>query len=192
MAKRIAARPVSYGGIQFRSTLEARWAVFFDLAGIAWRYEPKWFDLPNGKYLPDFWLPAVTAWVEVKPSYSENAMIKLVELFATAKSGAALLLTSDDLRIPDGKRDDDDCIADGPRLYTGWFRKGRPEIERSWLFASCPSCGSVRLEDHGLVSSCRMCGLNLEDEEEISPSFDSPLLRGAFQKAQRYHFGGAR
>jgi hypothetical protein len=37
--------------------LEARWAVFFDVAGIAWQYEPEGFDLTNvkvpRKYEPD-------------------------------------------------------------------------------------------------------------------------------------------
>jgi hypothetical protein len=46
-----------YRGYRFRSRLEARWAVFFDVAGIAWRYEPEGFDLTDIKvprvYEPD-------------------------------------------------------------------------------------------------------------------------------------------
>jgi hypothetical protein len=46
-----------YRGYRFRSRLEARWAVFFDGAGIAWQYEPEGFDLSNvkvtRKYEPD-------------------------------------------------------------------------------------------------------------------------------------------
>lgn len=38
-----------YRGYRFRSRLEARWAVFFDVAGIAWQYEPEGFDLTNVK-----------------------------------------------------------------------------------------------------------------------------------------------
>ncbi len=44
----------SYGGRYFRSRLEARWAVFFDAAGVAWEYEPEGFELPSGLCLPDF------------------------------------------------------------------------------------------------------------------------------------------
>jgi hypothetical protein len=34
-------------GYRFRSRLEARWAVFFDVAGIPWQYEPEGFDLSS-------------------------------------------------------------------------------------------------------------------------------------------------
>jgi hypothetical protein len=38
-----------YRGYRFRSRSEARWAVFFDVAGIAWQYEPEGFDLTSVK-----------------------------------------------------------------------------------------------------------------------------------------------
>lgn len=53
----IQAIQTRYKGHRFRSRLEARWAVFFDAAGIKWIYEQEGF-LINGKpYLPDFYLP---------------------------------------------------------------------------------------------------------------------------------------
>src|SRR6187402_3278288 len=46
-----------YKGCQFRSRLEARWAVFFDALNIIWEYEKEGFRLSDGTlYLPDFWL----------------------------------------------------------------------------------------------------------------------------------------
>jgi hypothetical protein len=36
-----------YRGYRFRSRLEARWAVFFDVAGIPWQYEVEGFDLSS-------------------------------------------------------------------------------------------------------------------------------------------------
>ena len=57
-----------YAGVRFRSRLEARWAVFFDTAGIRWHYEPEGFALGGLRYLPDFWLPLNGYWVEVKPA----------------------------------------------------------------------------------------------------------------------------
>jgi len=54
-------------GHRFRSRLEARWAVAFTEARITWHYEPEGFDLGGaGFYLPDFWLPQVSMWAEVK------------------------------------------------------------------------------------------------------------------------------
>lgn len=66
--RNIRAIPTRYQGYSFRSRLEARWAVFFDHLGIKFDYEPEGFDLGNGlRYLPDFWLPDWSMWVEVKP-----------------------------------------------------------------------------------------------------------------------------
>lgn len=60
----INAIETRYGGVVFRSRLEAKWAAMFDLVGWRWTYEPRDF---NG-WIPDF---AVHAWrdiyVEVKP-----------------------------------------------------------------------------------------------------------------------------
>jgi len=35
-----SAIPTDYGGLRFRSRLEAKWAVFFDLCGWSWDYVP--------------------------------------------------------------------------------------------------------------------------------------------------------
>lgn len=56
-----------YNGYRFRSRLEARWAVFMDALGIKYEYEPEGFELQSGWYLPDFWLPQLHAWLEIKP-----------------------------------------------------------------------------------------------------------------------------
>lgn len=57
-----------YNGFHFRSRLEARWAVFFDHLGIKYLYEPQGFVLGEEKicYLPDFYLPELKTWIEVK------------------------------------------------------------------------------------------------------------------------------
>lgn len=64
-------RPIEtrYHGYRFRSRLEARWAVFFDTLGVRWEYEVEGFELPSGRYLPDFWLPREHLWVEIKPDW---------------------------------------------------------------------------------------------------------------------------
>lgn len=68
-----------YKGYRFRSRLEARWAVFFDTLGIEWEYEKEGYDLGEaGWYLPDFWLPELITWLEVKgdPGEWEEALRK--------------------------------------------------------------------------------------------------------------------
>lgn len=59
----------SYNGYLFRSRLEARWAVFFDGVGVRYEYEPEGFELQSGEwYLPDFYLPDLCAYIEIKPA----------------------------------------------------------------------------------------------------------------------------
>ena len=63
----IKAIETVYKGYRFRSRLEARWAVFFDSAGIKWQYEHEGFQLSSGeRYLPDFYLPELDVFAEVK------------------------------------------------------------------------------------------------------------------------------
>jgi len=64
--KVMKAIPTEYNGYTFRSRLEARWAVFFDALSIEYEYENEGYDLDGVRYLPDFWLPRLDLWVEVK------------------------------------------------------------------------------------------------------------------------------
>lgn len=64
----------TYDGHRFRSRLEARWAVFFNALNIPYEYEPQGFLVYSGPgrtqekvaYLPDFYLPSIGIWAEVK------------------------------------------------------------------------------------------------------------------------------
>ena len=60
-----------YNGYRFRSRLEARWAVFFDVMGIKYQYEPEGYFLPDGTmYLPDFCI-----WVKWRGKKEENSPV---------------------------------------------------------------------------------------------------------------------
>lgn len=64
----------TYKGCCFRSRLEARWAVFFDRLGLIWEYEKEGYELPGGgRYLPDFWLPELDCYFEIKGSSPTDA-----------------------------------------------------------------------------------------------------------------------
>lgn len=62
----IKAIETHYKGYRFRSRAEARWAIFFEAAGIAFDYEPQGVIVDGQAYLPDFWLPHGKFWFEVK------------------------------------------------------------------------------------------------------------------------------
>lgn len=110
------AIPTRWRGCLFRSRLEARWAVYFDAIGLAWEYEPQGFDLGGVAYLPDFYLPQVQAFAEVKPADIGSADLdaafdKLMKL-ARATGRVCVMLVGP----PDAKPYDcidprlDDCI----------------------------------------------------------------------------------
>src|SRR5688572_12963133 len=73
-----------YNGYRLRSRLEARWAVFLDTLGVKYEYEKEGFNLGGGTlYLPDFWLPDLECWIEIKPeaeTLTEADLAKVVKL----------------------------------------------------------------------------------------------------------------
>lgn len=96
-----------YNGYRFRSRLEARWAVFFDEAGIKYQYELEGFELDNGQwYLPDFWLPGIEIWVEIKRWTEFNPSDFVMDI----------------INKLDGFKEDIICIF------------GEPHIEKNWSF----------------------------------------------------------
>jgi hypothetical protein len=97
MAKAIET---NYKGYRFRSRLEARWAVFFDVLGVEYRYEIEGFNLEGACYLPDFWFPHSVKdfakegwgmWGEIKPREIEAAEYqKVVALVESTKHNALI------------------------------------------------------------------------------------------------------
>lgn len=56
-----------YSGDCFKSRLEVRWAIFLKALGFEYEYEKQAYGLLSGWYLPDFWIPRLRVWLEVKP-----------------------------------------------------------------------------------------------------------------------------
>jgi hypothetical protein len=91
----VKAIETHYAGCRFRSRLEARWAVFFDRLDIAWEYEPQGVLVTHRltlaeesefPYLPDFWLPGLGLWVEVKGSLTNDECLRLLDAAAALSS----------------------------------------------------------------------------------------------------------
>lgn len=88
----VKAIETEYNGYLFRSRTEARWAVFFDYVGEPYEYEKECFQLPSGKYLPDFFLPRHDLWIEIKGKEpTENEWNKCEELFNLTDAPVACL-----------------------------------------------------------------------------------------------------
>jgi hypothetical protein len=81
-------RPV-YPRLTFRSKLEAQWSVVFDALCLPWSFEPVEFDLPSGRYIPDFKIYPEdddrSFWVEIKgpwPNPRELEVASEVNIYA--------------------------------------------------------------------------------------------------------------
>lgn len=123
----IKAIETSYAGCRFRSRLEARWAVFFNTAGIPWQYEPQGFVIAGRPYLPDFYLPECGTWVEVKGHAGAVEVGFMREAAGALRppnlEGPSLILLGD-IPIPDKGSYQYDHTAEYPEEYDldpGWW-----------------------------------------------------------------------
>lgn len=77
----IKAIETKYHGYRFRSRLEARWAIFFDTVGLEYQYEVEGFEMDGIRYLPDFYIPSIDRWFEIKGKLLSVQEIKKCEEF---------------------------------------------------------------------------------------------------------------
>jgi hypothetical protein len=132
----IQAIETVYNGYRFRSRLEARWAVFFDALGVRWEYEKEGYTDGALRYLPDFWLPDLDCWVEIKPGISSG-----LEPDREAWNKAALLVaaTHKHVYIMCGAP----CDPDEEGSYQGFVVEDGNWGDNTQLWGSCPVCDVV-------------------------------------------------
>lgn len=88
-----------YNGYRFRSRLEARWAVFFDSLNLPYRYEPEGFTDGKVMYLPDFYLPTMHRYIEIKATAPTTD--DWLKMHAVAADLSVTLLVGDPWVDPD-------------------------------------------------------------------------------------------
>jgi hypothetical protein len=116
----IAAIETKYGGVRFRSRLEAKWAAMFDLLGWDWTYEPCDF---NG-WIPDFAIHGkALVYVEVKPVDQFPSDVA-IQLDSSGCSVEMLLV---------GLRPFDNEYHDRPML--GWMTENESGFRCGWDLA---------------------------------------------------------
>ncbi len=106
---KLQAIETTYHGYKCRSRLEARWIVFFEAMKYRFEYEPEGFEFHTSfplhlrevfkgytpkptRYLPDFWLPQVEMWAEVKPCKFNAAELAKVEMLVEMTGFPCLML----------------------------------------------------------------------------------------------------
>lgn len=143
-----------YKGYRFRSRLEARWAVFFDYLEIKWLYEPEGFDLGDGLYyLPDFYLPDLDLWIEVKGVMTKKDHQKLE---AFAKSGREINALGN---IPNENEDREIELGEFyDDTFVRYFFDGGSDCP--YIPCICPACGKIGFEFDG--RGWRVCNHYME------------------------------
>lgn len=201
----IAPIETVYKGYRFRSRLEARWAVFYDALGIEWLYEHEGYNLNGIPYLPDFYIPHLDCFIEIKgqaPTKEEEGKCALLSFLSEKK----VFLFYGEIAIPhDG---DNWYKTDSARLY--WNAPSKREdyfSEESYLlglesdkailegkghcsdihylWCECPSCGVFGIEFDGradrIACKCQKLG-------DKGYNYDSWQLYGAYLLARQARF----
>lgn len=168
--------PTIYRGVRFRSRTEARWAMFFDALHVEWQFEPVGYTDGATPYLPDFWLPGVTArskpggvFFEVKGATPTSDEIRKAAMLAYG-TGRPVVIASCGPNPPDLEQ-----LLEVVRTDTdAWDDDGV-------MFGRC-ECGQIDIGFHGASVHRCQCGAS-----DISP-FDPTLneCRIAFPNAQRW------
>jgi hypothetical protein len=171
----VAPMESSYGGVRFRSKTEARWAVFFDALGIRWLYEPEGYVLECGPYLPDFLLPELRLFVEIKgkaPTVVEQR--RCFELAET--TGMDVALFPHEPRAFEFARPD----SGGTAFFGGGSDDG-------YWFCLCPVCNKLGLEFEGRGE--RVCGNDCcAASDGAVPTGDAPVIVEAVRRANGFRF----
>jgi hypothetical protein len=186
--------PTFYGGITMRSRTEARWATFMDLLGVGWHYEHEGFELPSGRYLPDFWVPSVGAYLEIKPSHFVPTMTRdgedaptrawklCNELSAATGKRVIMFLGSPDEQGPAMRERDPYQAASGHE--TGILFNGEG-VDYPYCWCVCPACRKFGIEFDGRGG--RVCGGRC-DVPEKSYSWDDSQLIEAYDRVRWWRY----
>lgn len=177
----------AYNGYLFRSRLEAKWAVFFDMLRVRYEYEREGFDLGEvGYYLPDFWLPDFEVWIEIKGQMPTDEEEKRAAALADS-SGHTVFIFWGEIPLPS----DAENIG-GPDLHDSAFAhfpKREGESEGGWdnhyNWCECPKCGKLGIEFDGRAARLG-CGCHPSSDKTYNVG--SPRLMAAYIAARSARF----
>jgi hypothetical protein len=182
-----------YNGNYYRSRLEARWAVFFDMVGIKYLYEPEGFENKIGeRYLPDFYLPEMILrnnihkgiYIEIKNEHFNEDFI------AEDWFDKPLILFK-------GNPIDNiwNHYIDGGDEYGPRFDGSCGYLDNCMLIWLCSECRTFKIEfSEGHYNECPSCGnqdccnewwLKYAAEHACTTRFEHRQHYGAFSKEHK-------
>lgn len=169
-----------YAGRFFRSRLEARWAAFFDVLKTPWLYELEGYEFKDGtRYLPDFFLPALDAFIEIKPIRPLPAEIEKCRWLAeiTGKTVYLFFGNVGFYGYPSGQ----ERSLDYPDSALKFYPDGNEDSSYTWCV--CSECGKFGIEFEGRAD--RICR---HGDRDRGDNPDHPLLLKAYDIANSQRF----
>lgn len=166
-----------YRGYRFRSRMEARWAVFMDHLGVKFDYEPEAYALPSGGYLPDFFVPELDAYIEIKnPEVKDRDDRKILDLASATRKIVYVF------RVPPTFPDWSDFDHEGAEAFFpdgGW--------DSHYLWCECKTCHKVGIQFDGRAYRIH-CNCPREGHSDKGYNYDSPRLKRCYEIARGWRF----
>jgi len=189
----IRPKKTLYNGILFRSKLEAKWAVFFDTLCIAFKYEPVWDEVDIGigyvQYKPDFYLPDIDLWIEVKPVGFRNMK------YGDKKKAEGWVEDYNGLLVLVGPPSMPKNTTEAHYHLTWNERKKVFYLNDHMWWCECPKCGRINIQpDGGIPTDCtKSCypepSYDLFGDELPEPTgHKSSRLKNAYRLAHNFEF----
>lgn len=167
----LKAIETKYNGFTFRSRMEARWAVFMDSLGVKYNYEPEAYELDKGLvYLPDFWVPSLETFIEIKPDKPKAHEEHKAMLLARQSMHRVIILTGNPV-LPTND------------LHGGYIYFPSGSADEYYWWCECPRCGAFGIEWGG--SSHKLQCSHLTGGYQ---NFDSCRLIAAYDRSARHRF----
>lgn len=195
----IKPKRTTYNGICFRSRLEARWAIFFDAVGVEYQYEPEYDEVQAGLgyayYKPDFLMPSLNCYIEIKPKEPKDIEVNKAAGWADIHQDIYIFY---ELRLPSKESES--------AWLMSWSNKHKQVIlSKSYWWTECLVCQRIAITEYGeypheCLDKC-YTGETLDDifdfylmsdremDDEVYPySSRSPRLFKAYTSARQATF----
>lgn len=154
-----------------------------DSAGIKYEYEKEAYNLDGLCYLPDFYLPQLNKWLEIKGAEITEEELEKAKRLNRATSETVLIYVGS----PEAPFSSEHCKG-AVEIFTYMNLDGALEFYcEGWAYwCECPTCGECDLHYEGVVHQMH-CKCRSKSRRQFE-NHASPKLLRAYAAARGYRF----